>query len=223
MERGSPMFSRAKAMAIKLAKPMYDASELAKGVDFPGTPQGIDRLVISPGNQVIFCFDCVIAVCVLTTAIITPLEVAYRTRFLSQGVESGIDVLFVVDMALQCVHGYQEGGYPVLSLKRVTLRYARSWLLIDLVAVLPWESIAGSAFSFLALIKTVRLLRLRRMLDGLKMVSGSKLLSLGGIVFLWLLLAHWCGCSFFALGWMLCGNGARVRAVRIEPTQQLER
>ena len=30
----------------------------------------------------------------------------------------------------------------MLSLRRVALRYAHSWLLIDLVAVLPWEFIA---------------------------------------------------------------------------------
>lgn len=68
---------------------------------------------------------------------------------------------------------------------------------------------AGSEFSFLALIKTLRLLRLRRLLNSLTKGSGSELLSLGIIVFVWLLITHWCGCAFFALGWMLCGDGAR--------------
>ena len=69
---------------------------------------------------------------------------------------------------------------------------------------------AGSAFSFLALIKTVRMLRLRRMLNSLRKGSGSELLSLGIIVFVWLLITHWCGCTFFAFGWMLCGDGQRT-------------
>ena len=69
---------------------------------------------------------------------------------------------------------------------------------------------AGSAFSFLALIKTLRLLRLRRMLNSLRKGSGSELVSLGVIVFVWLLITHWCGCAFFAFGWMLCGEGART-------------
>ena len=125
-----------------LIDPKYDAAKLAHGVEIPGTPKGIDRFVISPGNRLIWGFDCMIALCVLTTAIVTPLEVAYRARVLGQGLDIAIDVLFLVDMALQCVHGYQDGGYPVLSLRRVALRYAHSWLLIDLVAVLPWEFIA---------------------------------------------------------------------------------
>ena len=125
-----------------LIDPKYDADKLANGVEIPGTPKGIDRYVLSPGNRLIWAFDCMIAVCVLTTAIVTPMEVAYGTRVLGQEVDVAIDVVFLVDMALQTVHGYQDGGYPVLSLRRVGLRYAHSWLLIDLVAVLPWEFIA---------------------------------------------------------------------------------
>ena len=125
-----------------LIDPKHEADKLANGVEIPGTPKGIDRFVISPGNRLILGFDCMIALCVLTTAIVTPLEVAYRARVLGQGLDIAIDVLFLVDMALQCVHGYQDGGYPVLSLRRVALRYAHSWLLIDLVTVLPWEFIA---------------------------------------------------------------------------------
>jgi len=125
-----------------LIDPKYDVYNLAGGVELPGAPKGIDRFVITPGNRLIAGFDCIIAVCVLTTAIVTPLEVAYRKLVLGQGLDIAIDVLFLVDMALQSVHSYLEGGYPVLSLRRVALRYARSWLLIDLVAVLPWEFIA---------------------------------------------------------------------------------
>ena len=135
--------SRAKESAKALIDPKYDADKLAHGVELPWTPTGIDRLVISPGNRLVWVFDCLIIVCVLTTAIVTPMEVAYRVdHILGRGVDIAIDVLYLVDMALQCVHGYQDGGYPVLSLRRVALRYAHSWLLIDLVAVLPWEFIA---------------------------------------------------------------------------------
>lgn len=135
--------SRAKESTKALIDPKYDADKLAHGVELPWAPTGVDRLVISPGNRLVWVFNCLIILCVLTTAIVTPMEVAYRVdHILGRGVDIAIDVLYLVDMALQCVHGYQEGGYPVLSLRRVALRYAHSWLLIDLVAVLPWEFIA---------------------------------------------------------------------------------
>jgi hypothetical protein len=42
----------------------------------------------------------------------------------------------------------------------VALRYAKGWFVVDLVAVIPWEDVWGR-LTFLKLIKTVRLLRLR--------------------------------------------------------------
>ena len=48
------------------------------------------------------------------------------------------------------------------------------------------------------------------MLNSLKKGSGNELLSLGIIVYVWLLLTHWCACTFFAVGWALCGDGART-------------
>ena len=52
-------------------------------------------------------------------------------------------------------HDHPVGGAQVLSLCRAAQRYARSWFIVDLIAVLPWESIAAD-FSFLVLIKTAR-------------------------------------------------------------------
>ena len=48
------------------------------------------------------------------------------------------------------------------------------------------------------------------MLNSLKKGSGNELLSLGVIVYVWLLLMHWCACTFFAVGWALCGDGKRT-------------
>lgn len=168
----------------------HDAKKLTKGVDIPGTPVGFDRLVIRPGNRLVGVFDFIIAICVIYSAIVAPLKVAYQASFMND-IEIVFDVLFVMDMVLQCLYGYMEGGYPVLSLKLVTVRYARSWFLVDLIAVLPWETFAAE-FSFLVLIKTVRLLRLRRMLSGLNMRSGSNFLRVVIIISVWLLITHWC-------------------------------
>ena len=52
-------------------------------------------------------------------------------------------------------HDHPVGGAQVLSLRRAAQRYARSWFIVDLIAVLPWESIAAD-FSCLVLIKTAR-------------------------------------------------------------------
>ena len=48
------------------------------------------------------------------------------------------------------------------------------------------------------------------MLNSLRMGSGSEFFSLSIIVSGWLLVMHWSACTFFALGWALCGDGART-------------
>ena len=77
--------------------------------------------------------------------------------------------------------------------------------MVDLVAVIPWEDIWGR-LNFLKLIKTVRLLRLRRLLAHTKLMSGGNVVRVVLILLFWLLFAHWFACSFFALGWAMCGE-----------------
>ena len=48
------------------------------------------------------------------------------------------------------------------------------------------------------------------MLNSLRMGSGSEFVSLGIILSGWLIVMHWSACTFFALGWALCGDGART-------------
>ena len=76
---------------------------------------------------------------------------------------------------------------------------------MNIVAVIPWENISGR-LSFLKLIKTVRLLRLRRLLAHTKLMSGGNVVRVVLILLFWLLFAHWFACGFFALGWSMCGE-----------------
>ena len=81
-------------------------------MDVLNMPMGIDRLVIRPGNRLVWAFDVLIALCVVYTAIIEPLKVSYRTQFVP-ALEIFFDVCFILDMCLQCLEGFVEGGYPV--------------------------------------------------------------------------------------------------------------
>ena len=61
--------------------------------------------------------------------------------------------------------------------------------------------------TFLPLMKTVRLLRLRRLMQNTKLLAGGNVLRVLIILFVWLLITHWLACAFFALGWNMCGDG----------------
>ena len=82
--------------------------------------------------------------------------------------------------------------------------------LIDLVASLPYEQIVGdSRFRAFQLIKTVRLLRVRRLMRTWGFVAGANVLRVVFILCGWILVAHWYACAFYALGWVpLCGPTA---------------
>ena len=196
--------SRASSRLSAVFDPNHDAERLAKGVELPGTPKGIDRLVIRPGNRLVHAFDLFVAACVLYSSIAEPMKVAYQATF-QEELEVLFDAVFWLDVALQFVCGYMERGYPVLSLRTVACRYARTWFLIDLVAVVPFEAFADGLSAF-RLIKTIRLLRLRRLLNHTKLGSGGNFVRVVIILCGWLLITHWAACTFFALGWSLCGD-----------------
>lgn len=111
--------------------PTFDAQNLAKGVELPGTPKGFDRLgapcprphhpppwppaaprampldrcftrrasllprcaVIHPGNRLVSFFDLLVAGCVLYSAIVAPIKVAYSANFLDS-LDTFFDVMF---------------------------------------------------------------------------------------------------------------------------------
>ena len=55
------------------------------------------------------------------------------------------------------------------------------------------------------LIKTVRLLKLRRIMRKWNALSYGPLLKVLTILFMWVLAAHWVACVFFIIGWYTCG------------------
>ena len=56
---------------IVVAPERYDYGKMTAGVnDLPGTPSGVDRLVIAPGNRLVALFDVLVAICVLYTAVV---------------------------------------------------------------------------------------------------------------------------------------------------------
>ena len=164
----------------------------------------LNRLVVAPGNPLVGVFDLIVAICVVFSSVVAPMKVAYRATFLPE-LEVLIDAIFWLDIALQFCSGFEERGYPVLSFRRIARRYASTWLVVDVLAVFPWELISRQ-FAFVPLVKTVRLVRLKRLLAHTKLISGDNVLRVLMILSFWLLVTHWCACIFFALGWSLCGS-----------------
>jgi len=172
-------------------------------------PQGWDRLVIPQDNKYKAVFDVFVAACVLFSSISVPFELAYSYEFPAY-VDVLLDTVFIADVVLQCFHGYEELGFPVTSLAKVSARYIRTWFALDLFAAIPFERIlTGHTWTKpLKLIKTIRLLRVKRLLRRFQGQAGGNAVRVIVILGFWLLVTHWFASFFLYIGWQECGYGA---------------
>ena len=107
-------------------------------------PKGWDRLVIHPDNRPKAYFESVIVACVLYTAILEPVKVAFSLE-INPEVDTVLDSIFILDLGVQFIAGYHDAGgkrFPVLVLRRVFNNYLRTWFFIDLVAAIPFDRCA---------------------------------------------------------------------------------
>lgn len=176
-------------------------------------PKGIDRFVIHPDNKFKSIFEVFIIFCVLYTAVVEPLKVTYVLTILPE-VDDFLDLIFAFDIFFQCFCGYHDSGgqrFPVLHFREVVTNYARTWFFIDLVAAVPFDRFFNSENGSVlirvpGLIKTVRLLKLRRIMRKWNALSFGPLLKVITILGFWVLCAHWVACIFFIIGWYSCGG-----------------
>ena len=74
-----------------------------------------------------------------------------------------VDVLmstvFLIDVALQFVHGSMHRGYPELRLRRIARRYLRTYFVPDLLASLPYGLMGTSpALQAIGMVRVLRML-----------------------------------------------------------------
>ena len=175
-------------------------------------PRGWDRFVINPESRYLSYYEVLTMCCVLYTAIVEPLKVAYLVDIL-QGTDTFLDVFFVMDIFVQCFCGFPEKGggsrFPVMDFRTVFATYCRTWFAIDLIAAVPFDRFVASDQTSVVvrlpgLIKTVRLLKLKRIMRKWSSLSIGPLLKVGTVLFMWMLSAHWFACAFFMIGWYGC-------------------
>ena len=127
-----------------------------------------------------------------------------------------IDTLFIVDMLLNLRTTYYDGeGQLVLERDTIFKRYLCSyWFVIDFLAVFPFDMIANRGWdcgsdsqsddadaSMIKLLKALRLLRLLRFRKELDRLSGANALQVGVSLFVFVLVAHWLACFWWAIGY----------------------
>lgn len=176
------------------------------------------KCVINPNGEFCKSWDLLMVSLLLFTAAVTPFEVAFL-------VSNGVDALFVInrlvdlgfiaDMGVNFFLGYYDAAEArmVWNHNRIVKRYLSGWFSIDLVSILPFDTVsvamgdseAGAGLSDLKILRVIRLLRLIKLARIFKSVRiFTRIMAQSGLSFsTWALIKflvgvivimHWTAC-----------------------------
>ena len=177
--------------------------------------------VVSPDTEERQLWDVVVALAIVFTAIVVPLEVSAMsdedfgspTSWLFW-VNRCLDLLFLSDICVNCITAYlrtEEGGDSAWERRYqyIILHYARTWLLIDVVSTVPYDLFtAGTELERIQALRVVRMLKLLRVVRAARVFARWQTKnsipyakqSIGVFIVLFGFICH-----FFACMWLLVG------------------
>lgn len=154
------------------------------------------------------------------TATVTPYEVGFLSPRLNNlfYVNRCVDLAFFMDILLNMFMAYFDAvqGAWIFDLKKIQRRYIRSWLFIDLVSILPIDTLSlilvgdsqGTATQIVKMVRLLRLAKLFRLLRAgriFRRVENSMqidytMLELSKFTTVTLTISHWIACLFGVIG-----------------------
>jgi len=129
-----------------------------------------------------------------------------------------INSYFMMDIGMSCITAFRSDmGIVIMVPSRIIKRYARTWLLPDVISGIPWEWMSGDlpvSGSTAQLSKMLRLLRVARLLrllkidilsDRMKMAieASTTLVFVSGVMrvlFMLFGITHWAACIWYIIG-----------------------
>lgn len=183
------------------------------------------RFVLLPTSSFVQCFDKLMLACVATTAVLTPLEIAFlpHGQLSTFVVHRFTDFIFLVDLGLQFFLAYYDpmrGNILIMSRSLICKRYLSTWFLLDLVSCIPFDlltsfSFQSRRFRILILVRLVKLIRVARLYRLQKRWEQYAIFSIGyasmSIMKLFVmvaLFAHWSACLWgVQANTLYIGNG----------------
>jgi hypothetical protein len=125
-------------------------------------------LIIGVDSYFIQVWDVVLLSFVLYESVATPLDIAFAIEDSNSGIKRTntiADVLFIFDLAMSFFKAFIDtNGDLITDLSRIQQRYMKFWFWIDFPASIPLSWFGVTSISALGLIKSLRLLRIGRLL-----------------------------------------------------------
>jgi len=160
-----------------------------------------------------FCCLMLVYVCFATPLEVAFMDVNVNAQF---GVNIGISMLFLGDMLLQFVVPVTivipDRGLTKVYSKRVIRRnYLKTWFVIDLISILPFDTVSllvdSSQTSILGQVRILRLVKLLRLVKGLRLwrryqtdlAWSYRKMMLAQLFLTVIVVAHWISCLLGAV------------------------
>ena len=180
--------------------------------------------IIEPDGDFSRQWDVITAVLLVFVAVVTPFELGFLTTRIDTTpslilfvINRVVDFLFIVDIVIQANTAFIDNrGRKVYSRRKILRHYARTWMFVDVVSVIPYDTINvilsegssdpdDSSFKAVRIIRLLRLLKLLRILRGMRIFKrwearltlNYAILTLQKYFLTLLLAAHWIGCTLF--------------------------
>lgn len=135
----------------------------------------------------LYLWKTLVSLCSIYIAIFVPLKIVFplEPNIIVESIYWFASLVFVIDF--------------VINILRKQKGYVSGWLLVDLIAAIPFGLLGG--LSYWQLLKLLKLLRIGQYLHQIRKVEiqFSKTLSLVYLFFWTALLAHWLSCGWIAL------------------------
>ncbi|KAJ3292516.1 hypothetical protein HK104_005214 [Borealophlyctis nickersoniae] len=166
-------------------------------------------------------WDLLSLVLLLFTASVTPFETAFVTGptqidvlFL---INRAVDLVFLFDMFVQMRSPFRDAqtGKLIRKGRAIAIRYLKSWFLIDLVSIIPFELInigqeESASKTNLSQLRLLRFMRLTRLLKLLRVLRASRkikqwqvhinmryaTLQIMKLCFIIIFVIHWIACAY---------------------------
>ncbi|KAF4679764.1 hypothetical protein FOZ60_014550, partial [Perkinsus olseni] len=184
---------------------------------------GSGRWVVYPDGRFRLTWDVAGLLFIVYQGFVVPYTLSFETElrgFLAD-MDKCIDLYFMSDIALNFVTGYWNRGVLSLKHRDIARYYAQTWLLVDLVASIPFSwfispDTEGPSQSVSKLLRVIRIVKFIRIARLLRLMRLKTLLSkleehidsdiwLAGFtmtkMFLGLfVLSHWIACIWWSIG-----------------------
>ena len=210
--------------------PAADAEEIMAEIRaMKNTLRGHSHCIINPRtDKWIQYWDAVSFMALLFTATVTPFEVSLLpsttlVRLGNNPREFGlfitnrlVDLFFSIDMVLNFFMAYQEaaykGGMWVTHRGKIARTYLRSWFVIDVISVMPFDVLTRlrekEDETDLAILRTFRFIRLMRLIKLLRILRASRIIARWqnfiGISYAQMTMIKFMTTTFFLVHFMAC-------------------